>query len=167
MKKHTTIVAALLVAAGLLAPLSQVTAQERVVVEERTGEVLKVIGRTVIIRNDKGEIKKYTELPQDVKLYVDGKPAKISDLKEGMKLRAVRWENVPAPVAVTYEEVQQMAEAAPAARPAPAPAARPAPASQAAATQLPATGSSLPLVGLAGLVLALVGAGALLGRRLV
>ena len=164
MRKYTMLAAALLVAIGLLAPLSQAFAQERVVVETREGEVLRVIGRTVIIRNDKGEIKKYTEVPADVKLYVDGKPAKIEDLKKGMKLHGVRWENVPAPVTVTYQEVQEMAPpAAPAARPAPAPA--PAPAPQARPAQLPSTGSSLPLVGLAGLLLSLIGAGALLVRR--
>ena len=169
MKKHTAMLAAVLVAVGLLVPLSQVAAQERVVVETREGEVLRVIGRTVIIRNDKGEIKKYSELPTDVKLYVDGKPAKISDLKKGMKLHGVRWENVPAPAIVTYEEVEQMAAAAPAPAPAAAPAARPAPAPAPAPTpaQLPKTGSALPLVGLAGLLLALLGGGALIGRRQV
>lgn len=162
MRKYTMLAATLLVAIGLLAPLSQAFAQERVVVETRSGEVLRVIGRTVIIRNDQGEIKKYTEVPADVKLYVDGKPAKIEDLKKGMKLHGVRWENVPAPVVVTYQEVQEMAPpAAPAARPAPAPA----PAPQARPAQLPSTGSSLPLVGLAGLLLSLIGAGALLVRR--
>ena len=165
MKKTTTIVAGLLFAVGLLAPLSQVAAQERVVVETREGEVLRVVGRTVIIRNDQGVIRKYTELPKDVKLYVDGKPAKISDLKKGMKLNAVRWENVPAPVVVTYEEVQQMAAAAPA--PAAQPAARPAPAPAPTPAQLPKTGSDLPLVGLAGLMLTLIGGGVLFSRRQV
>ncbi len=167
MNKQTAILAALLVAAGVLAPWSQVAAQERVVVETRSGEVVKVLGgRTVIIRNDKGELKMYSKVPEDVRLYVDGKAADISDLREGMKLNAVRWENVPAPVTVTYEQVQQMeAPAAPAA--APAPQAQPAPAApQARPAQLPSTGSRLPFVGLAGLALALLGGGVLLGRRL-
>jgi len=152
MQKTTTLVAALLFAVGMLAPLSQVAAQERVVVEERNAEVLRVIGRTVVIRNDKGEIKKFTELPENLKLFVDDQPAKLSDLKQGMKLHGVRFENVPAPVTVTYEEVQEM-ESAPAPAPAPAPA------------QLPKTASGLPMVGLAGLLLTLFGGGALLRRR--
>jgi len=169
MKKHTAMLAALVFAVGLLAPLSQVAAQERVVVETREGEVLKVIGRTVIIRNDEGVIKHYSKLPEDVKLYIGGEPAEISDLKKGMKLQAVRWENVPAPVVMTYEEVQQMEAPAPApaAQPAPAPAAQPAPAPAPTPAELPKTGSALPLVGLAGLVLTLIGGGALFGRRRV
>ena len=166
MLKLTGMVAALLAVAGVLAPVSEVEAQERVVVEERTGEVLKVVGRTVIIRNDKGEIKKYTEIPKDVKLYVGGKLAKISDLKEGMRLHGIRWENVPAPVIVTYEEVRKMEASKPQA--APSPRRQRAPAAYSRPAQLPSTGSSLPLVGLAGLMLVLVGGTlALLRRRLV
>ena len=164
MLKLTGMVAALLAVAGVLAPVSEVAAQERVVVEERTAVVLKVVGRTVIIRNDKGEIKKYTEIPKDVKLYVGGKLAKISDLKEGMRLHGIRWENVPAPVIVTYEEVRKME----ASKPAPAPRRQRAPAAYSRPAQLPSTGSSLPLVGLAGLMLVLIGGTlALLRRRLV
>ena len=164
MKRYISILAALLVAAGALASPSAVTAQERVVVEEREATVLKKIGRTVILRNDLGEIKQYSELPENVTLYVDGKPADIDDLREGMKLHGVRWANVPPPVVVTMEQVQQI-EAAPAPEPAPEPTPEPAPAPTAPPAELPSTASSLPLVGLAGLLLALLGGGALLRRR--
>ena len=108
MTTPTKVAVALLVAAASLAPHSEAAAQERIVVEERTGEVLRVVGRTVIIRNDLGEVKKYVELPEDVKLFVDGEPAEIDDLEEGMKLHAVRWENVPAPVLVSEEELRRL-----------------------------------------------------------
>ncbi|MCP3960589.1 MAG: hypothetical protein GY719_22325 [bacterium] len=90
-----------LILVGLLGCGWVAMAQERVMVEERTGEVLRVVGRTVVIRNDLGEVRQYTELPDDVRLYVGGELVPIEDLQEGMKLHAVRWENVPAPVVVT------------------------------------------------------------------
>lgn len=162
MKRYICILAALFVVTAALASPSSVTAQERVIVEERNATVIKKIGRTVILRNDLGEIKQYSELPENVTLYVDGKPAKIEDLREGMKLHGVRWENVPAPVVVTMEQVEQM-EPAPAPEPAPKPAPEPAP--EPLPAELPSTASSLPLVGLTGLLLALLGGGALLRRR--
>ena len=169
MKRYISILAALLIVAGALASPSPVTAQERVIVETREATVVKKFGRTVIVRNDLGEIKKYSELPENVTLYVDGKLADIDDLREGMKLSGVRWENVPPPVIVTMEQVQQM-EAAPVPKPEPEPepeaAPEPAPEPTAPPAELPSTASSLPLVGFTGLLLALLGGGALLRRRL-
>ena len=101
MTKSTTVTAMVLALAAFFAAAPQAAAQERIVVEERTGEVLRVVGRTVVIRNDLGEVKQYTDLPEDVRLYIDGEPAQIEDLEEGMMLYGVRWENVPAPIPVS------------------------------------------------------------------
>ena len=46
MKKHTTLVTAMLAAVWLLAPLAQVAAQERVIVPNRhlTGSLVRILG---------------------------------------------------------------------------------------------------------------------------
>ena len=59
------------------------------------------------------EIKKYSKIPVGVTIHVDGKPAKLSDLKERMKLTAYRFEQVEAPVVVTYEQMEQEVAQAP------------------------------------------------------
>lgn len=100
MRKSTTAAAVVLVLAASLGAPSQAAAQDRVVVEERTAEVLRIVGRTVILRNDLGEVKKYHELPEDAQLFLGGEPAKFEDLAEGMLLYGVRWVNVPQPVPV-------------------------------------------------------------------
>ena len=145
--------------------LAALQAQEMVEVEHRSAEVVRVVGRTVIIRTDTGEFKKYTSIPEDVTIYIDGKKVGIRDLREGMKLNAVRFENVPPPSTVTIEEVKMMepASAAPAA-PA-APAAKPMAPAPPAPAQLPKTGSHLPLSGQAGLALLLLGGGIAVLRR--
>lgn len=178
MKLTLRILAAVAVLGFVAASVQPALAQERVVVEERSAVVLKKIGNTVILRNDKGEIKKYTNLPEGFTLYVDGKPAKFEDIKEGMKLHAVRFENVPAPSTVTQAEAEEMdlpADTAPPVKAAPAPAAAaPAPAAEQAAApaaepmaaELPATASVWPLLGLIGTALVLAGLGlGVAGRR--
>jgi LPXTG-motif cell wall-anchored protein len=169
------VVAAIGFVAASVQPL---LAQEKVVVEERSAVVLKKVGNTVILRNDKGEIKKYENLPEGFTLYIDGKPAKFEDLQVGMKLHAVRFQDVPEPTIVTQAEAEELdlpADTAPPPKPAPAPAApapaaaAPAPAPEAApapAAELPATGSVWPLVGLVGIALVLAGLGlGAVGRR--
>ena len=152
----------------LLVPSGAALAQGQKV-EVREGEVLRVLGggTLVVIRNSAtGEIKKFTEVPPNATLYIDGKPAKFSDLRQGMKVKAIRMENVPEPVTITEAELAAIPEepvAAPAAKPAPAPAPVPAPAPAPAAApaaapaELPHTASNVPAAGLAGLALLLAG----------
>lgn len=171
MLKNTKLMVTMLALGVMLVPVATALAQETKVTEEATIEVLKVIGRqagsaghTVVIQNLKTkEFHKYSEIPAGVVLMVNGKPAKISDLKKGMKLQAIRMENV-TPTTITQAEVDALPadEPPPAPAPAPAPAAAPAPAPApapaAAPAELPATASNLPLVGLSGLAFLLVGA---------
>ncbi len=172
MKNVFKIAVAVAVLVAFLAPLAPALAQTQKVAEERSGVVLKISGRNVIVRNDKGEVKMFTNIPEGVVIYMDGKPVKFSQLRENMKYTAVRMENVPAPVTVTMSEVEKMPSTAPAAAPAPEPApvavapvaAAPAPAAEPApAKKLPPTGSALPL--LAGLGVGLLGVGLALRRR--
>jgi hypothetical protein len=131
-------------------------AQDKVVVEERQAVVLKVTGNMVIVRNDKNEIHKYVGLPPDTTLMVNGKPAHLKDLRNGMQVTALRFQDVAPPVTLTEEE-EKAEEAAtePAAAPAAAPA--PAPAEAAPAPKLPPTASNWPTIGLLGLALLLAG----------
>ena len=169
MFKNTKLTAMMVALAVLLVPVSAALAQEVKVTEEATLEVLKVIGKqagsaghTIVIQNLKTkEFHKYSEVPDNGVLMVNGKPAKISDLKKGMKFQAIRMESVQ-PTTVTQAEVDAIPEPAPApapaAAPAPTPAPAPAPAPTPAAAELPSTASNLPLVGLSGLAFLLVGA---------
>ncbi len=167
MKSIWKVVVAVAVVAGLLAPLAAM-AQTQKVAEERSGVILKLSGTTVIVRNDKQEIKKFTGIPAGMVVYVDGKPIKFRDLREGMTYKAVRFENVPAAVTVTMSDVEAMPsnpeQVATAPAPAPEPAAAPAPAPEAKpAKVLPKTGSALPMLGWIGF--GLLGAGLALGVR--
>jgi len=164
MKNLLKVAVAVAVVAGLLAPLAAM-AQTQQVAEERSGVILKLSGTTVIVRNDKQEIKKFTGIPAGMTVYVDGKPIKFRDLREGMIYKAVRFENVPAPVTVTMSEVEAMPSNPEqvATAPAPAPEAAPAPAAEAAPAMLPKTGSALPTMAWIGF--GLLGAGLALGVR--
>ena len=133
-------------------------AQDKVVVEERQATILKVTGNMVIVRNDKNEIHKYVGIPENMELMVNGKPAHLKDLRNGMRVTALRFQDVPPPVTLTEEEEKAEEAAAPAA-PAPA-AAEPAPAAapaEAAPAKLPPTASNWPTIGLLGLALLLAG----------
>ncbi len=113
-------------------------------------KVLKVVGSTVILRGENGEVKKFTKIPADVALTTNGKPIELSQLKEGMNITAtVVSESVTIvdekDVQVSGREVKRP-KAAPVA-PKPAPKAAPAP------VVLPHTASLLPLAGLAGMIM--------------
>jgi LPXTG-motif cell wall-anchored protein len=147
-----------------------------------TGKVWWVSGKTVILTLPNGENRQYT-VKDDYKFTVNGvKNASVFDLRKGMTISAekiveepkteivsntVVTGQAPAPpaprpvVARTPPPAPVPAEVAPA-RPAPveAPAPAPAPVAQTASeapTELPHTGSNLPLVGVLGLLL--LGAG--------
>lgn len=143
-------------------------AQNKVVLEERQATVLKVTGNMVIVRNDKNEIHKYVGIPDNMTVMVNGKPAHIKDLRNGMKVSAIRFGDAVAPPVTLTEEQEKAEEAAPAeapaaapaeAAPAAAPAAEPAaaPPEAAPAKKLPPTASNWPAIALAGLVLLLGG----------
>ena len=78
------------------------TARKVVTTTIRTGEVLHVQGRTVIVRAPEG-VKK-VRVPEDFIFYVDGKPHKVYDLKKGMEVTAVIISET-APVLLTEQEL--------------------------------------------------------------
>jgi hypothetical protein len=139
-----------------------------VVTEEvRRGTVVERVGGTVIVRREDGTIKKFVNIPPEVKFTVDGKEVSVYDLKKGMNLTATIVSESTEFVSETDVERAGSAPAAPA--PAPvakaAPVAAPAPAPAPAPAVLPSTASQLPLVGLSGLALLVLGLGLAIIRR--
>lgn len=134
--------------------------------EVRSGRVEKVVGQSLIIRTEDGTIRRFDRVPGDFPFYVDGQELTVFQLREGMRLTAyIVYESSEI---VTEEEIQVAAVSAPKPAPAPSPARDPAPAPAAPAAapaMLPATGSALPLVGLAGLLLIGLGLGIGILRR--
>jgi hypothetical protein len=129
--------------------------------EVKQGEVLAASGRSVIIRHQEdGKAHKHT-VDGDFPFWVNGEKKTVYDLKKGMKVTAtIVSSHVEM---VTDRDVAVFASGgAPAAKPAAKPAPAPAPAAPAV---LPKTASSLPLVGLAGVALILLGIGIALIRR--
>jgi hypothetical protein len=153
------------------------------VTEVKSGTVALVSGTAVYVRTPEG-VRLFTQSELDkrgVKIFVDGKPRAVSELREGNRLTATIVTTRP-PSIVTEKEVQATlaktaaapaAAAAPAPRPAPAPSAAQAgapasPAQQPVATtarRLPSTAGSLPTVALAGLISLAIGAFATRRRR--
>ncbi len=142
------------------------------VVTVRNGEVVQVVGNTLIY-NEAGQNKKVVP-PKDFKFQVEGKDVGIGELRPGMKLTAtIITEKPVAPV--TKTAMKASAEPAKPKAPAPAPAAAapaPAPAQAEAAPapapekkKLPKTATPLPLVGLTGGALFLLGSGVSALRR--
>lgn len=129
--------------------------------EVKSGEVLEVSGRTVMIRGPDG-VKKYT-VDGDFPFLVNGKETTVYGLRKGMKVTAyIVHTHVET---VTTTERQVIGSTPPKAKAAPmraphAPKAAPAP-----APVLPKTGSSLPLAGLMGLLLLAIGTGIGIIRR--
>ncbi len=149
------------------------------VTEVKSGTVALVSGTAVYVRTPEG-VRLFTQSELDkrgVKIFVDGKPRAVSELREGNRLTATIVTTKP-PSIVTEKEVQATLAkaAAPAAAAAPAPAPRPAPAPAPSAAQagapaspaqqpvattarrLPSTAGSLPTMALAGLALLAIGA---------
>ncbi len=140
------------------------TPREVEVTEFRSGTVVKVVGTTLMVRMADGEIRRLKNVPRDQRFEVDGKELDVTQLREGMKLRA---KVVSTHVATITEQDVMVAGSAPQApRPAAArPAAKPAAPAAAPAAMLPHTGSSTPLAGLLGIFLVLIGAGIAVIRR--
>jgi len=135
----------------------------------KKGYVVKRTGQTIVIKTPDGKYHQFNKVPENVKLMADGKEVLYNTLQAGQEITAyIVSEGVEE---VTEKEVG-IAGTAPVtapvkATPAPAPAPKAAPAPKLAAppAELPHTGSSLPLVGLSGLVLLILGIGIAVLRR--
>ena len=141
-----------------------------------TGRVAFVSGSTVILTLPNGENKQYKVKP-DYKFNINGKPASVFELRQGMTVSAEKIVEEPKVEIATDTKVVGQAPAAPkAAVPAPAPAPAPVAAAPALApapapaaapavpAKLPKTASLVPLAGLLGGLLVAV-SGALRIRR--
>lgn len=148
------------------------------VTDVRQAEVLDTTGGMLIVRGPKG-IRKWTAkdiAENNIKIYREGKEAQVGDFKKGDRITAVIISHKPPEVASSRSVKASATGApeapapapAPAAAAAPAPAPAPAPAAEPAhaehAKKLPKTASSVPVVGLLG-VLSLASGLALTIRR--
>jgi hypothetical protein len=156
------------------------------VTEVRNGTVLQAAAGTIVVRTGDTEIKRFSQDDVDkrgVQIMRDGRPAQVSDFREGDRLSATIITSKP-PLITTEREVQATLARAtpPPAAPVPAPA--PAPPRAAAAPApppalespdpapepsrtLPKTASSRPLVGLASVLLLAIGLALTTLRRFV
>lgn len=156
---------------GTATVMTKTTMKPVTVTEVKNGQVIAVVGNTVIVRDQDGVAKKFTEpdiRKRGIKLYRDGKPAQLSQFRANDKLSAVFVTDGP-PETVTDREMKAVVEAP--AAPAPVAAAEPAPAPEMEApaapapATLPKTGSPLPLIGLLGALSLAVGFGMTALRR--
>lgn len=139
------------------------------VTEVKNGTVVQRSGTTIIVRTG-NEVKKFTQgdlEKRNMKIMRDGKPAQVSDFREGDQLTATIITTKP-PQVLTQKEVQATLAASEAAAAAPppraavpsdpvTPATSTAPAAPAAPAMLPKTASSGPLVAFAGVLSFAVG----------
>jgi len=156
------------------------------VTEVRNGQVVMQSGSNIWVRTSDGQVRMFTQSDVDQRgatIYREGRPAKVSDFREGDRLSATIVTSKP-PQVLTEKEVQATlakaappAPAPPAAAPRPAPVAPPsaqaapppAPAPQPApreARALPKTAGTQPLIALIGLASLLIGATVTIRRRL-
>lgn len=161
------------------------------VTEVRNGQVVMQSGSNIWVRTPDGQVRMFTQddvNKRDVKIVREGRPAQISDFRQGDNISATIVTSKP-PRVVTEKEVQAtLAKAAPPAAP-PAAAAAPAPpaappsaptpspraqglggqANQPApqqARELPKTAGSESLIALIGLASLLLGATLMMRRQL-
>jgi len=158
------------------------------VTEIKDGTVAMQTGSSIIVRTDEG-FKSFTQGDIDkrgVKIIRNGKPAQVSDFRQGDKLSATIITSLP-PKVVTEQEVNatlaRASTGSPAAAKSSSPAAKSASsggtsggtmakssgsgASGGGARTLPKTASQLPLFGLVSLLSLAMGLGLTLRRRLV
>jgi LPXTG-motif cell wall-anchored protein len=162
------------------------TTKPVVVTEVRNGTVVQRSGNHILVRTDQG-FRNFTErdvAERGATIYRDGRPINLSDLRTGDRLTATIVTEKPPEVMtstqvdaiLTPEEKAAVAKAAPAKTAAAKPAAANEPAAAAPTSgtapepgapkrKLPKTGSSLPLVGLAGLVFCGIGLALTMRRR--
>ena len=157
------------VVVAFLAPASVANAQHPGWVQIDCGKVVKAMGNTVVIRLDStNKTKVFKNVSPDIHFTVNGQEKTVYDLREGMKVCGYREEAAPAPVTVVIEEHEVAAVVDTPDKhdaPPPAPKAAPAPAPAPAPVALPHTASSLPLAGLAGLMLLGISLGIAVLRR--
>jgi len=156
------------VVVALVAPSSVASAQDTNWVKVDCGKVVKAMGNTVVIRLDStNKTKVFKNVSPDIHFTVNGQEKTVYDLREGMNVCGYREKAAPEPVVIYIEEHEVAAvvdtpdeyDAPPAPKAAPAPAPAPAP------VVLPHTASSLPLAGLAGLMLLGISLGIAVLRR--
>jgi LPXTG-motif cell wall-anchored protein len=138
---------------------------EMTATEVRTGTVVHNIGGAIVIRNQDGELKKFTT--KDIRamnVTKDGKPIDLQTIKVGDVLSATVVSKQP-PSTITEKEFKVIAAEAPQPKPVAVAQAQPQPAPKPAPRALPKTASPLPLIGLAGLALMGLGAGLTAIRR--
>ena len=103
------------------------------------GTVVRQTARSVVIRDDKGTLRQFTQSEVDargVRLYMNDKPIFVSGLNAGDTVTAIIVSAGP-PEIVTMQQVNAKLAAEPAPTPAPAPAAAPAPEPEAAPAPAP------------------------------
>jgi LPXTG-motif cell wall-anchored protein len=159
-----------MVGLALVLPALPGSAQETTQVKEGCGQVIKVVGNTVVVRVDEtNRTRVFKNVSPDIHFIVDGKKTDVYGLRAGMSICAYRTVHVAEPMVIYIEdhEVETVVDEpdehdAPKPAPAPAPAPKPEPAP---APVLPKTGSSLPFAGLFGLMLLGLSAGIAVIRR--
>jgi hypothetical protein len=146
------------------------------VTEVKNGTVVQRSGGTIVVRMPDNSVKRFAQSDIDkrgIKIVRDGRPAEISDFREGDTLTAtiITTRN---PQVLTEREVQAtlapaVAAAPPPPRPAPAapPPPAPEPAPPAVARTLPSTASSWPLLGLSSILSLAMGLALTARRRFV
>jgi LPXTG-motif cell wall-anchored protein len=133
--------------------------------EIRTGTVVHNVGGAVVIRNQDGELKKFTtKQVRAMNVTKDGKPIDLQTLRVGDTVSATVVTQQP-PTTITEKELKVFAAEAPQPRQVVVSQAQPAPKPEPERRVLPKTASPLPLVGLAGLALIGLGAGLTAIRR--
>jgi hypothetical protein len=65
--------------------VEQGMATSQVTVER--GEVVYVSGNDVMIKMEDGSLRHFTDVPESARIYVDGKPLGVHDMKPGMKVQ--------------------------------------------------------------------------------
>jgi len=157
------------VVVALVAPASVANAQTEGMVRVDCGRVMKAMGNTVVLRLDStNKTKVFRNVSPDIHFYVDGKESAVYDLREGMTVCGYREAQAPPPTVVIIEEHEVAAVVDTPDKhdaPPPAPVAKPAPAPAPAPVVLPHTASSLPLAGIAGLMLLGISLGIAVLRR--
>jgi len=156
------------------------------VTEVKNGQVVMASGSNIWVRTPDGQVRHFSQSDVDARganLVREGKPAKLSDFREGDQLTATIVTTKP-PRIVTEKEVQatlaqKPASPAAAATPAPAQAASPAPRAAAppaappsepapqVARALPKTAGMQPLIGVVGLASLLLGVALTIRRRMM
>jgi len=100
-------VALALLALGLAS--SAVAQEEQVVVEIKKGEVMRVIGSTLMV-NVEGEGIKMVVVPEDFRFDMEGEKVPVERLEPGMILTGVKIGTIQTVRSVAAEEAEKVAE---------------------------------------------------------